>query len=49
MIIIVQVDAPLHMAQGIKESLAMQLERFGDAKVLAIRADDAAQQEEFKI
>lgn len=49
MIIVIKVDAPLHMAQGIKESLAMQLERFGDAKVLAIRADETAQQEEFKI
>ena len=49
MIIIVQVDAPLHMAQGIKETLAMQLERFGDAKVLAIRADEDFQQEEIKL
>lgn len=49
MIIEIQVDAPLHMAQGIKEVLAMQLERFGDAKVLAIRADETTKQEEFKI
>ena len=51
MVIVIQVDAPLHMAQGIKESLAMQLERLGDTKVLAIRADEieTAQQEVFKI
>jgi hypothetical protein len=49
MIVVIKVDAPLHMAQGIKETLAMQLERFGDTKVLAIRADEEAQQEVFKI
>lgn len=49
MIIIMQVNAPLHMAQGIKEALAMQLERFGDTKVLAIRDDEAPKQEELKL
>lgn len=38
-IIVLQVNAPLHMAQGIKESLAMYLERFGDTKVLEVRAE----------
>lgn len=45
MIIIVKVDAPLHMAQGIKESLAMYLERFGDAKVLEIRQEKPRQEQ----
>ena len=49
MIIVLQVNAPLHMAQGIKECLAMQLERFGDTKVLAIREDETTKQEEIKL
>lgn len=44
MIIILQVNAPLHMAQGIKEAIAMQLERYGDTKVLEIREEEKAQQ-----
>ena len=48
MIIVLQVNAPLHMAQGIKECLAMQLERFGDTKVLTIREEETATQEEIK-
>lgn len=40
MIIVLQVNAPLHMAQGIKESLAMYMERYGDTKVLEIRSED---------
>lgn len=42
MIIVLQVDAPLHMAQGIKESLAMYMERYGDTKVLEVRSEDRA-------
>lgn len=49
MIIVLQVNAPLHMAQGIKECLAMQLERFGDTKVLSIRDEETAKQEEMKL
>lgn len=44
MIIVLQVDAPLHMAQGIKEALAMQLEKYGDTRVLEIRAEETAEQ-----
>lgn len=44
MIIVLQVNAPLHMAQGIKEALAMQLEKFGDTKVLEIRAEEKTEQ-----
>ena len=40
MIIVLQVNAPLHMAQGIKEVLAMHLERYGDTKVLEIRSEE---------
>lgn len=49
MIIVVHVNAPLHMAQGIKETLAMQLERYGDAKVLEVRSDETAMPEQMKI
>lgn len=40
MIIVLQVNAPPYMAQGIKESLAMTLERYGDTKVLEVRTED---------
>ncbi len=46
MIIVLQVKAPLHMAQGIKEALAMQLERYGDTKVLEIRTEEEATEQE---
>ena len=49
MIIVVQVNAPLHMAQGVKEALAMHLEKFGDTRVLEIRADGTAVQERLKL
>ena len=49
MIIVLQVNAPLHMAQGIKETLAMHVEKFGDTKVLEIRAEETATQEEIKL
>lgn len=49
MIIVLKVDAPLHMAQGIKETLAMYMERFGDTKVLEIRTEETAIQEELKL
>ena len=50
MIIVLQVNAPPHMAQGIKETIAMQLEQYGDTKVLEIRADEKIyKQEEMKI
>lgn len=49
MIIVLQVNAPLHMAQGIKEALAMQLERYGDTKVLEIRTEETTKQEELKL
>lgn len=49
MIIVIQVAAPLHMAQGIKETLAMQLEQYGDTRVLEIRAEETAKQEEMKL
>lgn len=37
--IIVKVNAPAGKAIGIKEDLAMYLERFGDAKVVEIKED----------
>lgn len=46
MIIILRVKAPLHQAQGIKESLAMHLERFGDTRVLEIRPEEEQGQEQ---
>lgn len=49
MIIVLQVNAPLHMAQGIKETLAMQMEKYGDTRVLEIRAEETMKQEEIKL
>ena len=49
MIIILQVNAPLHMAQAIKETIAMQAERYGDTKVLEILEEETARQEEIKL
>ena len=34
--IVVEVNAPLHHAQGIKEDLTMYLERFGDTRVISV-------------
>lgn len=39
MIIVLQVDAPLDTAQGVKETLAMQLEKHGNTRVLEICYD----------
>lgn len=49
MIIVLQVNAPLFMAQGIKETLAMQMEKYGDTKVIEIRAEETAEQEKIKL
>ena len=49
MIIVLQVNAPPNMAQGIKEVIAMQLEKFGVTKVLEIRAEETYEQVEMKI
>lgn len=43
MIVIVQINAPAWMGQGIKEDLAMHLEKFGDARVLEVREDNPQQ------
>lgn len=40
MIIVLQVNAPPFMAQAVKESLAMYMERYGDTKVLEVRLED---------
>lgn len=45
MIIVLQVNAPAFMAQGIKEHIAMALERFGDTKVLEVRMEDRANEQ----
>lgn len=37
--ILVAVDAPPGQAIGIKEDLAMHLEKFGDSKVLSVTED----------
>lgn len=36
MIITIEVDAPVGQAIGIKESLAMDLEHYGDTKVVSV-------------
>ena len=35
--ITVEVNAPGYMAQGMKERIAMDLERYGDVRVVSIR------------
>lgn len=37
MIIVLQVDAPTHKALAIKEVLVMEMEKYGDIRVLEIR------------
>jgi hypothetical protein len=49
MIIVMQVNAPLYIAQGIKETIAMAVEKYGDTKVLEIRAEETAIQEGIKL
>jgi len=40
----IMVDAPGWQAQGIKESLAMELERFGDCRVVRVEELERAEQ-----
>lgn len=35
--ITVEVNAPAHMAQGMKERIAMDLERYGDVRVVSVK------------
>ncbi len=35
-VVVIEVDAPGWAAQGIKEQLAMYLERFGDTRVVRV-------------
>lgn len=35
--ITIEVNAPAAMAQGVKEQIAMELEKFGDVRVVSIR------------
>lgn len=41
LILTIQVDAPATMAQGIKERMAMDLEKYGDVKVVSIEEKNA--------
>lgn len=38
--ITIQVNAPPWASQGVKEHLAMFLERYGDARVVSIKSDE---------
>lgn len=49
MIIVIQVNAPMHMAQGVKESLAHCVERFGDTRVLEVRPDRVERVEQLQM
>lgn len=49
MIIILQVDKPTGQAIGIKEAIAMDLEKYGDVKVLEIRGDAEPRYEQTEI
>lgn len=35
--IVIEVDSPAYDADGIKEALAMELERYGDTRVVDVR------------
>ena len=41
--VVVRVNAPQGAAQGVKEALAMWLERFGDARVVSVTEDEPEQ------
>lgn len=41
--ITIQLNAPFGNEQGIKEGIAMYLERFGDVKVISISSDQEKQ------
>ena len=43
MIIVLRVDAPVHKALAIKEVLAMEMEKYGDFRVLEIREEHPEQ------
>lgn len=47
--VIIQVNAPSWQADGIKEDLAMYLERFGDARVIAVQTQRQPQVEQMTI
>lgn len=49
LIITVQVNAPAGQAIGIKEDLAMHLERWGDARVVSVEEKPQAQMEQMMI
>lgn len=42
MTITLQIDAPMHMAQGVKEAIAMDLEKYGKVRVIEVREDKSA-------
>lgn len=41
--VVVRVNAPQGAAQGVKEALAMWLERYGDARVVSVTEDEPEQ------
>ena len=43
--VVIRVDAPVGQAIGVKEQLAMYLERFGDAKVVLVTEKEPEQLE----
>lgn len=49
LIITVQVNAPAGQAIGIKEELAMHLERWGDARVVSVEQRSQPQMEQMTI
>lgn len=49
LIITIQVNAPANQAMGIKEDLAMRLERWGDARVVSVEQKPQPQMEQMTI
>ena len=49
LIVTVQVNAPAGQADGIKEELAMHLERWGDARVISVEQKTQPEMEQMTI
>lgn len=48
MYVTVRVDRPMGQAIGIKEWLAMELEQFGDVRIVRVAEDDVPEQGEME-
>ena len=49
LIITIEVDRPLGQAIGIKEQIAMDLEKYGDTRVVSVKERPVSQEEQTRI